>query len=86
MRRTRTTIATLTTPAMLATLVAGFAAPMAQVVPASSPPVPRVDSCATDFLNNATAMLADYLQKSRAPGVAVAFFDNGKACVFVSGV
>ncbi|MGP0058338.1 MAG: serine hydrolase domain-containing protein [Beijerinckiaceae bacterium] len=30
-------------------------------------------------------MLESYLAKSRAPGVAVAFFDNGNACLLVSG-
>jgi beta-lactamase class C len=37
-------------------------------------------------VDKANAMLESYLAKSRAPGVAVAFFDNGKACVLVSGV
>ncbi len=47
---------------------------------------PRAASCSAHFVNKANAMLESYLAKSKAPGVAVAFFDNGKACVLVSGV
>jgi beta-lactamase class C len=37
-------------------------------------------------VDKANAMLESYLAKTKAPGVAVAFFDNGNACVLVSGV
>jgi beta-lactamase class C len=47
---------------------------------------PKVSSCSSHFVNKANAMLESYLAKSKAPGVAVAFFDNGNACVLVSGV
>jgi CubicO group peptidase (beta-lactamase class C family) len=43
-------------------------------------------SCSSHFTDKAKGMLKSYLEKSRAPGVAVAFFDNGSACVLVSGV
>ncbi len=47
---------------------------------------PRVSSCSSRFVNKANAMLESYLAKSKAPGVAVAFFDNSHACVLASGV
>jgi CubicO group peptidase (beta-lactamase class C family) len=36
-------------------------------------------------VNKAKGMLKSYLEKSRSPGVAVAFVDNSTACVLVSG-
>jgi len=46
---------------------------------------PRTSSCSPDFVNKANAMLESYLAESKTPGVAVAFFDNGHACVLVAG-
>jgi beta-lactamase class C len=42
-------------------------------------------ACAADFQTHAQAAVEDYLVKSRAPGVAVAFFDNGNSCLLVRG-
>ncbi len=52
----------------------------------AAPPAPKTSPCSASFVNKANAMLASYLAESKAPGVAVAFFDNGNSCVLVSGV
>jgi beta-lactamase class C len=41
--------------------------------------------CSSDFVAKANGMLKTYLEKSNAPGVAVAFYDNGKSCVLTAG-
>jgi beta-lactamase class C len=46
----------------------------------------RPSSCSPGFMSKANAALEGYRGKSGAPGVAVAFFDNGNACVLVGGV
>ncbi len=46
----------------------------------------RTSPCPSGFVDKATRALESYRARSKAPGVAVAFFDNNKACVLVSGV
>jgi beta-lactamase class C len=47
---------------------------------------PGLAPCRSAFVANAEAALESYRQQSGAPGVAVAFFDNGETCVLVGGV
>lgn len=47
---------------------------------------PLRSSCAPGFANKIRTALDAYRQKSKAPGVAVAFFDNGEGCVIAGGV
>src|SRR5208282_1029542 len=71
-----------------AAIVAGLFVALGSSADAATQSVaaPRASSCSANFVSKANAMLESYLAKSRAPGVAVAFFDNRNACVLVSGV
>ncbi len=72
-----------TTPSALAA-----PAPATSVIPATgNDPAPQgaTGACAPDFVTKGNALIAQYLEKSKAPGIAVAFYDNGKACFFSGG-
>jgi CubicO group peptidase (beta-lactamase class C family) len=75
------------TKAVRAALVAGlFGLASSGYAAAQEGAAPRGFRCASGFVAKAEAAIAAYREKSKAPGVAVAFFDQGKACIFVSGV
>lgn len=43
------------------------------------------DSCSPAFIRKAQHLIDQYRQEIGAPGIAVAFYDNGKTCIFTSG-
>ncbi|HET7117050.1 MAG TPA: serine hydrolase [Hanamia sp.] len=43
------------------------------------------DSCSPVFIRKAQHIIDNYRQRTGAPGIAVAFYDSGKSCLFVSG-
>src|SRR5258708_962333 len=54
-------------------------------LPARSAVSPPLASCPSSFVDRALGFIDDYLDKSKAPGVAVAFFDNGTSCLLARG-
>ncbi len=63
-------------------------APPPQTAAAAVPSTPNPEdagSCAPEFVSKGNALVAAYLDKSRAAGVSVAFYDNGKTCFFAGG-
>src|SRR5580704_3410447 len=82
--RTSRTCAAIVAIPLLASLLIGLG--RSADAAAQSAAAPAASSCSAEFVNKANTMLESYLAKSKAPGVAVAFFDNGHACTLVSGV
>jgi CubicO group peptidase (beta-lactamase class C family) len=62
--------------ALLGLALSGSAQAQAEKGPAPCPP---------EFVGKARGLVEKFLKKSRAPGVAVAIYDNGKSCVLVAG-